>query len=620
MHALILAAAVAWQDSPEGFRQKRPDVEAQVIGCFGVNEVIGVGTNTYILDARNNTREDLTLGLTIEGATVVTRKVELPRLTRQRYFIYVPVPAGAASGYANWRLFDDRGRAVGPRDNTVEASTVGDPARGLKLLVLAEEAVGTARFDFPNRFRGDRVDATECRPRNLPDAWIGLKGFEFIVLYNYPMSELSPQQLQALQDWVVAGGSLITIAPVDPVYLQTEWMARMYPFDIPAPKFVRSFPHPEQLLGAVLPTREPFAFYEFGGGARVEKEGRPHFVEHGRGRAYLVPFDAMREPFLGSREFKTALWAGIFDHAADSAAARKGMRMSPGDIPGVTRLVIPPPPIWTVILILAAFVVLVGPANYAFLFGRGRPLLSVVTIPAISVLFAVVIIVIGLLFRGENQAANNVTLLQARAGSPHALETRILTLFSTSHASYDFEFRRSTYLLPYEIVSPEGDLLWRGNEFRDHRIRLEQLEDGFAVRRLSVARFAGTVFQGESVRNLGGRGIDLAVEDRQLRALNRSANRILRAAYLDRHGGASLLDAIGEGSDVRAPVVAGVGARKAAEHLSGGDPVLREIVSAAMQEGLDALYAILERDPGHVSIDGRADTGIRTIVLLRVLR
>lgn len=620
MRALVLLAALAWQDSPGGSQPDRPEVEAQVVGCFGINEVTGVGTNTYILDARNNSRADLTLHLEIEGATVVTRKVSLPRLTRQRYFIYMPVPPGSASGYAVWRLSDDRGRSIGARENTVEASTIGDPTRGVKVLVLAEAAMSAAPFDFPHRFRGERVDTAECGTRNLPDSWIGLKGFQFVVLYNYPMTELSPRQLQALQDWVIAGGRLVTIAPVDPVNLQIEWMERMYPLDIPAPSFVRSFPYPEPLLDAVLPSREPFAFYEFRAGSRLEKEGRPLFVEHGRGRAYLVPFDAMREPFAGRREFKHALWTGIFEHAVEPAAAEKGMRLHPREIPGVAQLVFPPPPLWTVLLILASFVVLVGPANYVFLFSRGRPLLSVVTIPAISIVCAAVILAIGLLFRSGRQATNNVVLLQAQAGSPHASESRIVTHVSTRHASYDFEFRRGTYVFPHEIVDPDSEFAWRGHQNPDHRIRLEQLDDGFAVRRLRLARFAGTVFQGESVRNLGGGGVNLVVESGEVRVSNASSHRIVRAAYLERNGSACLLDAIGEGREVRAPIRPDAGAQRATEHLCGGDPVLREIVSAAMRERADALYVLLENDPGHVSIDGRADNGIRTIVLLRVPR
>jgi len=614
VYLAVLLLSLVFQTSPQDPQRKKPDVEAQVTGCFGVNEVVGVGANTYILDAKNNTKEDLTLVVHLDGASSVSRTLALPRLSRQRFFITMPVPPGSTAGYARWYLTDDRGRVIGPRDNSVDASLIGDPSRGTKILALADEAMGGGAFDFPTRHLGDRVDTADCRPRNMPDTWIGLRGFNLIVIYNYPLGELSPAQQKAIVDWVAAGGRLVVVPTLDPAYLQSELIKQLFPFDVGPPEFIKTHKDLAGPLAHALPTPQPFVHYPMAAAApRLEIATRPAWVDHGRGRAFLLPFDLMRPPFAAERDFKTGVWKEII--ASESPSALRKMELRATEIPGVTKLVVPPPPIWSVILILAAFVVLVGPANYAYLFGRGRPLLSVVTIPAISLLFALAIIAVGLVFRAGQQAANNVVLLEARSGQTHAFETRLLTLFSTSHASYDFEFQRGTFLLPAGIADPDGGMAWG----RDREpIRLEQIESGFAVRKLGLARFEGTVFQGDAVRDLGG-SVRFTLTPGDLSVWNETESRFLRGVYVSPQGTACVLGRLEPGGRAQVSKRAGFGMDAAAEVLAAGDPVTREIAAAVLRNRPEpSLFLILEADPGRVLIDGSAERGIRTLVLLRV--
>ncbi|MBI5359631.1 MAG: hypothetical protein HZA48_03515 [Planctomycetes bacterium] len=79
--------------------------------------------------------------------------------------------------------------------------------------------------------------------RLLPASWIGYGVFDVIVLNNYPMEMLTPEQRQALFDWYHAGGTIIVSPGADRNWLLSPFMKRLLPentADLFEPKIVQT--------------------------------------------------------------------------------------------------------------------------------------------------------------------------------------------------------------------------------------------------------------------------------------------------------------------------------------------------------------------------------------------
>jgi hypothetical protein len=92
-------------------------------------------------------------------------------------------------------------------------------------------------------------------------------------------------------------------------------------------------------------------------------------------------------------------------------------------IPGLEAL-----PLRTFALLLLVFAILIGPINFLFIRSRRRPVLLLVTIPALSAAATVLLLAYGIFFQGLDvkTASISITLLDERAHRSSSLEVRQL--------------------------------------------------------------------------------------------------------------------------------------------------------------------------------------------------
>lgn len=603
---LIFALGFLLQDKPE--KPKR--IEAAARPCFGSDQVPGSEYNAFWLDLNNVSKEDLALTCTFQslvGAAKLTQKLTLPRGSSQRLFAYLPPSSGFGNNSnVQVKVTDAAGEVL--YDNEVIAHSMGD-AKAMKLLALFDESMSINTFMLPPEIRRVPIVKTSCEPRNFPDSWIGLHGFHVILLYRYDFTKLRPEQQQALKDWVFAGGRLVVIPSHDPNSVKAPPLDELLPFQVSGPENINDHAALNrffELTGNVA----PYPFYPVRGPEHLtfQDPKGPLLVwqERGLGRVYLVAFDLLKDSFARNRE---AFMLEILSLAADNVGPSRDVALN--RLQAVNRIVVPPPPIGMVLLIVVAFVVIVGPLNYIVLFQRKRPIFSVITIPVISIAFAVLVLVLGLVLRSGHRMAHNVVLLQTRSGDPAGYEMRLLSLLSPNSRAYDFEFQGQTFLHTPSLA----EQMTRDGAYD---LSIEKLADGMALRGIRLQRFEGRQYYAHGVRSLGG-GVQVRRENNTLFLKNLSPYALRRGVFLSHDGKYYEVDDLKPGIEKTVELSATTLLPKPVAYLGGSDPAALEAAGSLLSaKGPQALYLLLDRDLGTVNVQGLPGAGTNDFVVLKV--
>lgn len=587
MRVLILLLAVPLLAPGQDDRKKEP-LEVRVTGNFGINQVVGYGTNTYILQLKNNTDRDLNLSLAVENPRVRVQRTEfLPANAESRVFMYVPVPEDrlAESGAVRWSVTD--GSGITKSEELRSSTLITSRSDSVGMLLLATDRIGRSAFGLPDYVERRNISAVTCTPENLPYSWVGLRGLDVVVLHDFRFADT--RQAQAISEYVHAGGAVVIIPTGDPGYLKQKTLADLLPFPVGEPK--------DGLYAA--PTAEPVA-------------GGVVYGALGSGGVYLVTFNLLNPPANAPGE-REGIWTAILSHRLRIRTDRSfSADIQPSDVPGLLRYIIPPPPIALVIIIVVLFIAVVGPANYIVLFRRKRPILNVITIPAISLGFVLLIAILGYAMRGAQSVVNSITVVSARSGSTRAYERRILSLLSSTNRSYDFDFKANTFALPVSLTNE--------NPAERKRVILDQLNDGVSYRNVSLLRLESVSFTGQAIRTLDG-DVTVSFANGRIQVRNNSNMTISRALWFDGHAYFKIPGDIPPRDTFTAPCQPFHSPSQAAELLAPDDAVAREAAVAVIgKTGRDTLVGRIESDPGQVDIKGARGSTYRRIVFVRISR
>jgi hypothetical protein len=622
---MLIWLPVLWsalQPDPSDPRKEKKSIEAVARPCFSNDQVAGVEYNAFWLDLKNVSEEDLELACVFEtlGLAKVTQRVFLPKGASQRIYAYLPPSDSGVQSDINVAVFNKYGKDLYKevnQDSRVPAATVGDPAKSFRVLILNDE-MNLNQFDLPTNTRGKPLALASCEAKNFPDSWIGLRGFQACVLYKYSLSALRPEQQQALYDWVVAGGRLFVIPSNDPAALKAAPLDELMVFDWSGPEMISECETLSKLFG-VPAKNPPFAFYPVRGPKRHQYDDPkgPLLVwEHrGRGRVYLLAFDLVGPPLTSQDRQRTAFWTALLNDAWQAGELDKG---PVAKLHAANTMIVPPPPIGIVILIVVAFVVLVGPVNYVVLFQRKRPIFSVITIPAISILFAIVVLALGLILRSGHRLGTNLVVVQAHSGNPAGYEIRLVSVLSPGSKAYDFEFLGRTYLYTANWAEEEEERFTGG---RTQQMTIEKLPDGMALRGIRLQRFEARQYYAHGVRRLG-KGITLRREKDLLIARNDSPFTLSRGLYAVPGNPPSFyeVDRLPPGLERRFALTAQNLVSKPVVYLAGSDPGKVEAAQALLKDPeAEALFILSDSDPGKIKVSGLPGAGPQDLILFKIL-
>jgi hypothetical protein len=441
---MLLTVLLIAQGDPAKKEKPKP-LEANARPCFAGDQVTGREYNAFWLDVENKSEEDLNLLILFEGNCRLQQSTILAKSGgKKRLFAYVPTGRYASTSA------DVRVRIVNQKtgmelyNNVVQAGTIGDPSKDVYVLALTRPDMSLSDLSLPSVVASGPVKVASCEPKNFPDNWIGLRGIDVCVVYSYEFANLDPAPQRALADWVYAGGHLIIVPTHDPGWLKSSPLDELLPFKVTGPDMIKDHQELNKLFG-MGPVDDAYAFYALRGPENLKypdpKGPLAGWQSLGKGTVCVLAFDIVAPPFKSHGKVRERFFSDLINEFSTGAGD-----LNLGRLKAVNRIVVPPPPIGMVLILIIAFVLIVGPFNYIVLFQRRRPIFSVITIPAISLAFAVLVLVLGLVLRSGHRLANNVVLLQTQSDDAAAYELRLVSLLSPGSQAYDFEFQNQTYL------------------------------------------------------------------------------------------------------------------------------------------------------------------------------
>ena len=314
---------------------------------------------------------------------------------------------------------------LGPRSTPAQASNPN---------VLPGAPSGPSGRRGPRNF-GSGPQAYSARPivvapEDLPRDFVGYDVLDALVINEAPLSQLTEDQARALRLWVASGGLLIVTGGADVPGMRVNRLDEILPVEPGGAASAAGFAAGElaQIYGAFETadvTPGISARLKTGARAILGPPERPIVAErtYGNGLVRFVAINPKINPYRAWNGAKE-LWADLLWPAADAKPRHGNWITMGGRGPsragrfGIQDFLfhlaeVQPPSAKYVIVFLLAYVLLVGPINYAILRWRRKTDLAWLTIPAVVLVFTLVSVTVAQMSHGGKSVIADASLVQA---------------------------------------------------------------------------------------------------------------------------------------------------------------------------------------------------------------
>jgi hypothetical protein len=277
-----------------------------------------------------------------------------------------------------------------------------------------------------------------------PEGWGTL---DRLVWQDIDSNQLVPEQLAAMRTWIAGGGRLVIVGGTAGIGTLSAFPDDLLPYRPSAtvdldPAVLTSLLGPLPGGAAVLPAMAG----TLGGGRPLATSGDRVVaaeLNYGGGEVTILGFDPTT-PWLAESKAVDALWtsalperSGDGTHLSDDSQIVTAVYQLP-------NLALPPTS--GLLILIAAYIVIIGPINYIVLRRVDRRELAWITMPGLVIAFAAAAFGYGAVLRGTDVAVNEVAIVR---GAPDATEATAQVYFGV------FSPTRSTY----RVDLPQGPLL-----------------------------------------------------------------------------------------------------------------------------------------------------------------
>ncbi len=264
----------------------------------------------------------------------------------------------------------------------------------------------------------------------FPDRAALLEDYDAIALSRFDTATLSTDQLRSLEVWVSRGGTLLLAGGPEWKRTLAPLPESLVPFEVTGVREITLDPLGE-LAGKPLAGRGSVSEAQsLRGESLVASEGVPlvSSSQVGNGRVVYLAFDPGLNPVAGwngQADLYNRILAGVGQGIADWPNSRTWMlqealkRIPDWGLPGI----------WTIILLLGSYMLLVGPVNYLVLKRVDRREWGWATIPALSLLFVGIVYGIGF-GRFEALVSHLITVTELSPGSRTGTMTSYVGLYA----------------------------------------------------------------------------------------------------------------------------------------------------------------------------------------------
>ena len=433
--------------------------------------------------------------------------VELPTNTRKR----IVIPAfGSAGVYSQWKavLLDEKGKKRAEARNTIVRRTL--EAKGTLIGGVSRSFSGLPILPESLKDRSDlAVEVVRLDAALVPENPLALDALKAIYLNSERALELSAAQGAALISWVNRGGHLVVAVEQAGDFAGLPWLAPMLPVKLGGSTVVgagsalenfsfgtdRGIPRIQDYSRAVkrIENEEEFRQAKFpifqaelrDGKVLLQAGGAPLIVQANRGRGIItvLTFTPEKEPFR-SWKGKGWFWAQMNEMPAFWFTEKKpngNNYSSKVSIDGVIGAMIDSKqvrklPVSWLLLLLAVYLVVIGPLDQWWLKKINRQMLTWITFPCYVAGFSLLIYWIGFMLRAGESEWNEVHMVDVMPGASKAeLRGRtFVSIYSPSNSRYPVGTD-----IQYATLRGEFQASYGSQEMS--RTDMTQLSKGFAA-------------------------------------------------------------------------------------------------------------------------------------------
>ncbi|MBI3849339.1 MAG: hypothetical protein HY298_03455 [Verrucomicrobia bacterium] len=456
-----------------------------------------------------------------------TMVVELPTGTLKRFVM----PVFATTRYNSmWsaRLLDERGKVRGEQPNLRPRKQMAWESPLIGALARTVGGVPVIQQILP---RQTDLQPTSARlqPALIPDNPLVLEGLDALYLNSEKAVELNVNQVNALLTWMHAGGHLIVGVEQISDINSSPWLRNVFPCEVTSVRTVQGHSEIQEWLraagggssqtnkllstvtaseqtrrlrgGANRPTAPtPVPFSEMADDPDFEKAelpvavgamrdgkvlagtpGTPFIVtaKRGRGRITALLFSPEREPFRSWKN-SPSFWARLADVPMAWYTSADFNQPGGWSLDGVFGAMIDSKqvrklPVTGLLLLLAVYLLVIGPLDQRWLKRINRQMLTWVTFPIYVVLFSLLIYFIGYKLRAGESEWNELHVLDVlQKGERAELRGRAYgSIYSPVNARYQLVGEQR-----YAALRGEFQSSWGGGQ-ESGRGNVEQKGDGY---------------------------------------------------------------------------------------------------------------------------------------------
>jgi hypothetical protein len=336
------------------------------------------------------------------------------------------------------------GRVV---DSVSVAYLVHDPTQ-LVVGVLAERPQALiSEIDLPPNPMGAQAAIVPLNVADLPERAEGWSVLDRLVWQDVDSNQLSSQQLDALRNWLAGGGRLVIVGGSAGIGTLSAFPDGLLPYRPTAtldldPTALVSLLGPLPAGATSLPA---MAGALTAGRALATSGDRAIAAEltYGTGRVTLLGFDPTTK-WLAESKSTQSLWRALLPARTNDGARLFDDTQLVQSVYQLPSLALPPTS--GLLVLIGAYIVIIGPLNYFILKRIDRRELAWVTMPLLVLAFTAASFGYGFLLRGTDVVVNEVAVVR---GAPDATEATAQVYFGV------FSPTRATY----QVSVPQGALL-----------------------------------------------------------------------------------------------------------------------------------------------------------------
>ncbi|HCI82811.1 MAG TPA: hypothetical protein DHW02_24330 [Ktedonobacter sp.] len=416
------------------------------------------------------------------------------------YQVPISLPSGAHKQitlYAPF-TFDSPGTVQNISVNLLNTSgqTVNTQLASLRTLNAGDIFVGVLS-DQSNNFNAlsnvsllntsSSVIVQPLNATNFPDNSIVLRNFDLLVLDNFTTASLSPQQLNALQNWVAQGGSLIIAGGPEWQHTFNTLPSTLLPV---TPTGTATLPGGTSLLptgsstsngtnkvGSGITSSLPISTATLTTGTAVLTSGKTPLIVQasvGQGSVVYLAFDPTLDPVY-SWTGASILWKSLLFRTVNEQTLMNTQSINSGIVPaiafsskpvnlnfsGLLQLLLnnSPPAIWFILVLLLAYILILGPVRlFLVRLLKKRDWSWRITLITI-VVFSLLSYGLALQQQGTSIQSDNVTIVQLNGqniGNTLAHITSFQGVFVPNQGDYQLHLPQASFAQPNDSFYGPG--------------------------------------------------------------------------------------------------------------------------------------------------------------------